>query len=43
MVSLAIRDWRAAGAGDGEAVLAAFDVYADQLGPGLFGHWRTAG
>ena len=43
VVSPAIRDWRAAGAGDSEAVLAAFDVYADRLGPGLFGHWRTAG
>jgi AcrR family transcriptional regulator len=39
LVSLAIRDWRAAGAGDTEAMLAAFDVYADRLGPDLFGHW----
>ena len=41
LISLAIRDWRAAGAGSTEAMLAAFDVYADQLGPGLFGHWTT--
>ena len=40
LISLAIRDWRAAGAGDTEAMLAAFDVYADQLGPDLFGHWN---
>ena len=49
LISLAIRDWRAArkGAGevrgaicgDTEAMLAAFDVYADRLGPDLFGHW----
>jgi AcrR family transcriptional regulator len=43
LISLAIRDWRAAGAGDTEAMLAAFDVYADQLGPDLFGHWSGAG
>ena len=42
LAALAIRDWRAAGAGDTEAMLAAFDVYADQLGPGLFGHWTAA-
>ena len=39
VVSLALRDWRAGGVGDTEALLAAFDVYADQLGPNLFGHW----
>ena len=38
---LAIRDWRARGAGDTDAMLAAFDVYADQLNPALFGHWRA--
>lgn len=41
LASLAIRDWRNEGAGDTEAMLAAFDVYADQLGPGLFGHWQA--
>ena len=41
-VSLGIRDWRAAGVGDTDAMLAAFDRYADQLGPGLFGPWTAA-
>jgi AcrR family transcriptional regulator len=41
LVSLAIRDWRAAGAGDTEAMLAAFDMYAGEFGPGLFGHWTA--
>jgi AcrR family transcriptional regulator len=41
LVSLAIRDWRAAGVGDTEVMLAAFDMYTDQLGPGLFGHWTA--
>jgi AcrR family transcriptional regulator len=40
LVSLANRDWQVAGAGDAEAMLAAFDAYADQLGPELFGHWK---
>ena len=43
LAALAIRDWQQEGDGDTEAMLAAFDVYADQLGPGLFGHWRAAG
>ena len=41
VVSLALRDWKAGGTGDTEALLAAFDVYALQLGPDLFGHWPT--
>jgi hypothetical protein len=41
--ALAIRDRQQAGDGDTEAMLAAFDAYADQLGPGLFCHWRAAG
>jgi AcrR family transcriptional regulator len=41
LVSLANRDWQVAGAGDADAMLAAFDRYADQLGPGLFGHWNA--
>jgi AcrR family transcriptional regulator len=41
LVSHALKDWRAQGTGDLDAVLAAFDVYAGQLGPGLFGHWTT--
>ncbi len=47
LVSLANRDWQAAGkevgevGGDAEAMLAAFDTYAGQVGPGLFGHWNT--
>lgn len=42
LVSLANRDWKAAGAGDAEVMLTAFDTYAEQLGPGLFGHWKAA-
>lgn len=41
LVSLANRDWKARGAGDVDAMLAAFDSYADQLGPALSGHWRA--
>ena len=45
LVSLANRDWQAAGrrgeGGDAEAMLAAFDTYAGQVGPGLFGHWNA--
>ncbi|HLX48979.1 MAG TPA: hypothetical protein VKS82_11655 [Streptosporangiaceae bacterium] len=42
LVSHALKDWRAQGTGDPGAVLAAFDVYANQLGPGLFAHWATS-
>jgi AcrR family transcriptional regulator len=42
LAALASKDWRNAGAGGTEAMLAAFDVYADQIGPGLFGHWTAA-
>jgi AcrR family transcriptional regulator len=42
LVSLALRDWRDQGAGDTETMLAAFDAYADQVGPALLGHWRAA-
>jgi AcrR family transcriptional regulator len=40
LASLATRDWKASESGDIEAMLAAFDRYADQLGPDLFGHWH---
>lgn len=40
LASLATRDWKAAESGDTEAMLAAYDVYANQLGPSLFGHWH---
>jgi AcrR family transcriptional regulator len=40
LVSLANRDWQASGADDAEAMLAAFDKYAGQAGPELFGHWN---
>jgi AcrR family transcriptional regulator len=45
LAALASRDWREAGAGDTESMLAIFDAYADRLSPGLFGHWTgpTAG
>jgi AcrR family transcriptional regulator len=42
LVALALRDWRARGAGGTEAMLAAFDAYASQAGPGLFGSWFPA-
>ena len=42
LVALALRDWRARGAGDTEALVAAFDAYASQAGPGLFGSWFPA-
>lgn len=42
LASLASRDWQASGADSAEAMLAAFDVYADHLGPALFGHWTAA-
>jgi AcrR family transcriptional regulator len=41
LISLANRDWQAAGADDAETMLAAFDWYAAHLGPGLFGHWNA--
>lgn len=40
LASLATRAWQAQESGDTETMLAAFDVYADQLGPDLFGHWH---
>lgn len=43
LASLASRDWQASGADSAEAMLAAFDAYADHLGPALFGHWTAAG
>ena len=43
LASLASRDWQAGGIESVEAMLAAFDVYADQVGPGLFGRWGPAG
>jgi AcrR family transcriptional regulator len=39
LVFLANRDWRTRGETSIEAMLAAFDAYADQLGPALSGHW----
>jgi AcrR family transcriptional regulator len=40
LVSLATKDWRAAGGGSVASMLAAFDAYADQVTPALAGHWR---
>ena len=34
-------DHRRAGSSEAPRELAAFDLYADQLGPGLFGHWNA--
>jgi AcrR family transcriptional regulator len=42
LVSLASRDWQAAGADDADTMLAAFDTYADQVGPALSGHWSAS-
>ena len=42
LVFMASRDWRTEGCTGIEAMLAKFDAYADQFGPGLFGHWNTA-
>jgi AcrR family transcriptional regulator len=42
LVSLASRDWHAAGADDAETMLAVFDTYADQVGPALSGHWSAS-
>jgi AcrR family transcriptional regulator len=42
LAALASRDWREAGAGDAESMLATFDAYADRLNPGLFGHWAPS-
>ncbi|MBV9449287.1 MAG: TetR family transcriptional regulator [Streptosporangiaceae bacterium] len=39
LVSLANREWKTHGVGGVEAMLAAFDTYADQVGPALSGHW----
>ncbi len=41
LASLASRDWQASGADSAEAMMAAFDVYADHLGPALFGRWTA--
>jgi AcrR family transcriptional regulator len=39
IVSLASRDWEVGGAHDADAMLAAFDAYAERLDPALFVHW----
>jgi len=39
LASLATKDWRACGGGSVASTLAAFDAYADQVGPALAGHW----
>lgn len=41
LVALANHAWRAGGAEGIDAMLASFDTYADQLNPGLFGHWTA--
>ena len=37
---LANREWRTQGSGSVDAMLAAFDACAEQVGPALSGHWR---
>jgi hypothetical protein len=39
LIFLATRAWRTAGSTTVEQMLAAFDRYAGQLTPALFGHW----
>lgn len=39
LVVAANREWRTSGDGSVESMLAAFDAYADQLGPALLEHW----
>jgi AcrR family transcriptional regulator len=39
LVFLATRAWRTEGSTTAEQMLAAFDRYADELTPALFGHW----
>lgn len=39
LVYLASRDWQGANCQDPEAMLTAFDAYADALGPAVAGHW----
>ena len=41
LTSLANRAWRINGGGGTEPLAAAFDHYADQLGPALAGRWNT--
>jgi hypothetical protein len=43
LVFLANRDWRTRGDTSIEAMLTAFDAYAEQLGPALSGHWGPEG
>jgi AcrR family transcriptional regulator len=39
LIFLATRAWRTEGSTTAEQMLAAFDRYADELTPALFGHW----
>jgi hypothetical protein len=39
LVFPATRAWRTEGSTTAEQMLAAFDRYADELTPALFGHW----
>lgn len=39
LIYLANREWRTAGGGGADAMLAAFDACVDQVGPALAGHW----
>jgi AcrR family transcriptional regulator len=41
LVFLANREWRTQGSGSVDAMLAAFDACADQVGPALSGHWNA--
>lgn len=43
LVFLATREWRTESRGSADAMLAAFDAYAEQVGPALAGHWTSAG
>lgn len=39
LVYLSNRDWPTGDKPDADAIIAAFDAYADQVTPALFGHW----
>ena len=39
LVYLSNRDWQTGDKPDADAIIAAFDAYAEQVTPALFGHW----
>jgi AcrR family transcriptional regulator len=43
LIFLATRAWRTEGSTTADQMLSAFDAFADEFTPALFGHWRPAG